>query len=137
MYYVWGTRILYGPYSYEFALLPFSGEWREADLHRRAMEYSFLPETLQTSPGTGRMGSNIEKIKIAADEDVIMTALYPENGQVVTRFFKSSDSGTPSTVAIKIGGSQLVETRLDGKVIGDVNGKTMLKAWEIKTFRMK
>ena len=137
MYYVWGTRMLYGPFSYEFALLPFSGDWREADLHRRALEYSFLPETLQTSPGTGRMGSNIEKIELDADRDVIMTALYPENGKVVARFFKSGDTGTTSTVAIKIGGSQLVETRLDGKVIGDVNGKTMLKAWEIKTFRMK
>jgi alpha-mannosidase len=37
-YYVWGTRILSGKYSYEFSVYPFEGSWQKADLHRRALE---------------------------------------------------------------------------------------------------
>lgn len=137
MYYIWGTRILFGSLTYEFAILPFSGRWKEADLHRRALEYSFNPEAIQTKPGNGKMGSNIDKIEVDADKDVIMTALYPENGKVVVRFYKSDDSSATSEVTVKVGGYQLVETRLDGNVIGNISGKTVMKPWEIMTFRIK
>jgi alpha-mannosidase len=137
MYYIWGTRILYGPFTYEFALLPFSGDWKEADLHRRALEYSFISPAIHTVPGNGSMGTRIDKIEIDADKDIIMTALYPENGKIVARFFKSSDANKGSVINLNIKGAHLVRTRLDGKVIGDISGKDLLKPWEIKTLRTK
>ena len=137
MYYIWGTRILYGPFTYEFALLPFNGTWKEADLHRKALEYAFMPQAIQTKPGNGSMGTTVAKIEIEADKDIIMTALYPENGKVVARLFKSCAESNTSGVNLKIGGSQLISTRLDGQVISDIVGKTLLYPWEIKTFRTK
>ena len=137
MYYIWGTRMLYGPFTYEFALLPFKGNWKDADLHRRALEYAFMPLAIQTKPGNGSIGTTVEKIEIDADKDIIMTALYPENGKVVARFFKSGAESNTSGVNLKIGGSQLISTRLDGQVISDIAGKTLLRPWEIKTFRTR
>ena len=101
------------------------------------MEYSFIPQSIQTKPGNGSIGTTVEKIEIDADKDIIMTALYPENGKVVARFFKSDSENKTSGVNLKIGGSQLISTRLDGQVISGIAGKTLLHPWEIKTFRTK
>ena len=41
MHYIWGTRMLMGDFAYEFAVAPFAGEWRQAELHRHALAYDF------------------------------------------------------------------------------------------------
>jgi alpha-mannosidase len=137
MYYIWGTRILFGPYSYEFAILPFSGDRETTDLHRKALEYSFISPAIRTVPGDGSLGSSYNKVDTDAGGDVIMTALYPDKGKVVARFFKSGDSEATSALSVKIGSSRLSETRLDGTFIKDFSGPVLLKPWEIKTFRTK
>lgn len=47
-YYVWGIRPLYGKYNYEFALYPFQGDWKQADLTKRSLEYAFQTPSVQT-----------------------------------------------------------------------------------------
>jgi hypothetical protein len=51
MYYTWGTRMLNGHYTYDFAIYPFEGHWVEADLHRPALEYNFPCVSVCTAPG--------------------------------------------------------------------------------------
>jgi alpha-mannosidase len=137
MYYIWGTRILYGSYDYEFAILPFKGNWRKADLQKKALEYSFIIPVFESEPGSGKSGNSIETFSIDTGNDIILTALYPENERVVARFFKSDDQNRVSSLQFGKAGSGLVETNLDGKYLKDINGKIDFRPWEIKTFQIR
>jgi alpha-mannosidase len=137
MYYVWGTRMLYGTYEYEFAILPFQGDWKSADLHRKALEYNLPLPVIETSPFNGRLGHIVTPFGIECDNDVLLTALYPENGKVVARFFKADEIKPVSSVRINMPGKKITETRLDGQFIKETDGTISLKPWEIKTFCIK
>jgi len=56
MYYVWETRMLRGRHGYEFALRPFVGEWRQADLHRAWQEVDLSGRPVGTTPGRREFG---------------------------------------------------------------------------------
>jgi len=137
MYYIWGTRMLYGPYEYDFAILPFRGDWKTADLHRQALEYNLQVPVLESAPGNGKFGNKVFPIIITADKEVLLTALYPENGKIFARFYKSGEVNPVSSLNLKMEGHDFVETRLDGKIISHSNGKIELKPWEIRTFQIK
>lgn len=134
MYYVWGTRILYGPYNYEFAILPFTGNWKAARLHEKALEYSFQTPTFESKPGKGRMGNTINTFRIESGDDVILTALLPHKGDVIARFFKTNDLNKVTSIHFEKNGAGMVETNLDGKFLRNANGKIDFKPWQIKTF---
>jgi alpha-mannosidase len=136
MYYIWGTRMLYGPFNYEFALLPFSGNWRNADIHRKALEYSFpIPES-ETKPGKGFMDDRINTFSFAADDDIILTGLYPSGENVVARFYKSDDHNQVSALHFIRKSAEMTEITLDGKYLRNSDGNINFTPWEIKTFRI-
>ena len=137
MYYVWGTRILYGSYNYEFAILPFKGNWREADLHKRALEYSFDVPTFESKPFSGKFGNNLNTFSIEAGNDILLTGLYPQKNVIVARFFKSNDHIPVTSLRFDKPGFRINQTTLDGKFIMNINEKIDFKAWEIKTFQVK
>ncbi len=137
MYYVWGTRILYGPFGYEFSILPFRGDWKDADLHRKALDYSFIPPVFESIPHEGKAGDNLSPVETKSDDDVIMTALYPENGKVTARFFKSGDQTVSSSFNLEVDGKKFSETKADGRFIRDIEGKISLKPWEFKTISIQ
>lgn len=137
MYYIWGTRMLTGSYTYEFALLPFNGSWKEADLNRKALEYSFLLPTLESKPEQGKLGESIIPFTIEAAPDVILTGFYPQKDKVIARFYKSADQSPRSMIRLERKGARMEEITLDGKPIKESDGKAILNPWEIKTFRIK
>ena len=137
MYYVWGTRMLTGSYTYEFAILPFNGNWKEADLHRKALEYIFQLPTMESKPNQGKLGNDIKTFDVDAENDVILTGLYPEKDKVVARFYKAGDWIPGSSIQFWKEGTRMTETTLDGKLMKDANGKIDFKPWEIKTFQIK
>lgn len=137
MYYVWGTRMLTGSYTYEFALLPFNGNWKEADLHRKALEYSTQLPTVESKPNQGKLGNTIKTFDVDAENDVILTGLYPEKDNVVARFYKAGDGTMDSSIQFTKRGINMTETTLNGKFVKDVIGKIDFKPWEIKTFQIK
>lgn len=136
MYYVWGTRMLYGPFSYEFAILPFNGNWRNADLHRKALEYSFPIPVSESKPGTGVMEDRINNFSFSGDPDIIMTALYPSKENIVARFFKSDNHNQVSSIHFMKKIKDMTEITLDGKYIRNSDGNINFTPWEIKTFRI-
>ena len=136
LYYIWGTRMLVGSYSYEFAILPFKGNWRNADLHKRALEYSFQVPTIEGKPNKGKLGYFVSPFTIEASKDIILTALYPQKDWIVARFFKSDDRTPITSLSFQKKGTQMAETNLDGKFIRNIDGKMDFKPWEIKTFRI-
>ncbi len=136
MYYIWGTRMLYGPFEYEFAIFPFTGNWKTADLHRRAIEYNLQLPVYENVPKTEKQGKIVTHFNISGDKDVLLTALYPKNGYIIARFFKSDEINQASTLKLNIEGRDLTETRMDGQKIKEVNGVVTFKPWEVKTFHI-
>jgi alpha-mannosidase len=136
MYYVWGTRILYGQYTYEFAILPFKGNWKEADLHRKTLEYSFPIPSFEGIPGKGIPENNMKTFSILCDNDVILTGLFPHNGTITARFCKLNDQNAISSLRFEKQGAEIVESNLDGKFLRTINGKIDFKPWQIKTFQI-
>jgi alpha-mannosidase len=136
MYYIWGTRMLYGPFEYEFAILPFRGDWKTADLHRKSLEYNLQMPVYESVPGTSKPGNIFTHLNISGDKDVLLTALYPENGKVIARFFKSDEISPVSSLTLNIKGRNITETRMDGMKIKEVVGAVTFKPWEVKTFHI-
>jgi hypothetical protein len=137
MYYIWGTRILYGSYDYAFAILPFEGNWREANLSKKALEYSFDMPSFESDPFRGRLGNSLNTFSMAAGNDILLTGLYPQKSIVVTRFFKSDDQNPVTSLYFERKGSRLTEITLDGRYLNDFNGHIDLRPWEIKTFQIE
>jgi alpha-mannosidase len=137
MYYIWGTRMLYGPFEYEFAVFPFQGSWKTADIQKKALEYNLQIPVYESIPGNGKLRNMITNISISGDKNILLTALYPENGNVIARFFKPDEINQGSTLQLNCEGRDITETRMDGTKIKEVNGTITVKPWEIKTFRIK
>ena len=68
MYYIWGTRMLTGDFIYEFAVFPFAGEWRQADLHLHELAYNFPVVCASGQPGAGRLGNTLQPLATGSDK---------------------------------------------------------------------
>jgi alpha-mannosidase len=135
MYYVWGTRILSGEYSYEFSLFPFEGPWTEAGLHRRALEYNFPLRAMAGEPGSGKMGDRIAPFDITAS-GVVVSALYTRGARPYLRMYEHR--GLPDSAALGYQSRQgkFTETDLRGNPIGAANSPLRFAPWQIRTLRL-
>ena len=129
--------MLYGSYSYEFAILLFNGNWRNENLHKRALEYSIQVPTIESIPNKGKPGNSINTFSIDSEDDVLLTGLYPQKNMIVTRFFKSNDQISITPISFEKKGAIMVETNLDGKPIRSIDGKIDFKSREIKTIQIQ
>ncbi|UCG26737.1 MAG: hypothetical protein JSV24_07080, partial [Bacteroidales bacterium] len=136
MYYIWGTRILDGSYSYEFAIYPFSGLWEEADIHRRALEYNFPAPVADTEPGNGKLGNTVGLFSPDTD-NILLSALYPSGEKIYARFYEYKGKPVDTAISLFPRDKKLTETDLDGNALQPVNGKITFRPWEIKTFRLQ
>jgi alpha-mannosidase len=136
MYYVWGTRMLNGDFTYEFAIYPFAGKWQDADLHRRALEYSFPVVTAVTAAGNGHLGNRLSLLDIPSS-DVILSAFYSEGGRTFARMYEHQ--GRAATVSLKylLGRARLTEVDLAGSELGPAQQPMALRAWQIRTVRIE
>ena len=142
MYYIWGTRSLNGKYNYEFAFYPFKGNWQNVDLSKKALEYAFSVPAFETKKTTGEFGNKIKPFEMQFDNnDVILTAFYPQKGNVIARFFKYNDKTGQSTVKINANAFNIKEVDLNGKTptglkppSGNNNRYELsLSPWQFKT----
>ena len=136
MYYIWGTRMLDGDFPYEFALYPFEGEWKHADLHRKALEYNFPLVAISTAPGDGRLGHEL-KVLEAASPDAIVTALYTTGGRTYARLFDYQGRAAQVAVRYLKGRARLVEVDLAGHEKGTVTLPLALRPWQFRTVRIE
>ena len=102
MYYIWGTRMLNGSYSYDFAIYPYTGNWKEADLHKKSLEYNFPIPYIETQPSPGKFGDIVDVISFQS-EDIILSALYHSNNKVFTRFYQASNISRIKSGGIGVG----------------------------------
>ncbi len=133
MYYIWGTRMLKGEFGYEFAVWPFSGAWKDADLHRRALEYNYPMPACAGEAGDGSRGEVAMPVEVGS-EDVIATALYSKAGKVYVRMFEHR--GKAAQAALRRAGGSTVEVDLTGRPVGAAGARLDFRPWQIRTVRL-
>jgi len=136
MYYVWGTRMLNGDFSYEFAIYPFTGDWRKADLHRRALEYNFPVVSVCGASGDGRLGNRVSLLDIPSS-DVILSAFYSEGGKTYVRMYEHQGRDTKAAINYLPGPARLTEVNLAGSELGPAQQPMALRPWQIRTVRIE
>ncbi|MFC2123179.1 glycosyl hydrolase-related protein [Bacteroidota bacterium] len=131
MYYIWGTRMLHGQYSYEFAIYPFSGKWQEADIHRKSLAYNFPLPKSEGKSGNGPLGDKVNLLNMKS-ENVILSALYPSDGGIYTRFYEFGGLRVDPEINWKVKNTGIREVDLLGEEIEETSLK--FKPWEIKSY---
>jgi hypothetical protein len=129
MYYIWGTRMLAGHFDYEFALWPFEGEWKSADLHRRALEYNFPCVGLASAPGDGSLGHELRVVRLRS-EDALVSALYSRGRNVYLRLFEHRGRASSATLSQ----DGFTEVDLAGNPKGKAGRDLSFHPWQIRTF---
>jgi len=132
MYYIWGTRMLNGTFDYEFALNPYEGTWKEADIHKKAISYNFPMVTHTSDPHPGTSGLETGIFRINSDQ-VILSALYLDDGKVFARVYNCSDEPCDVTITDLMDHKGWNETDLQGNTINSVNKNIEFNPWQFKT----
>ncbi len=135
--YMCGTRILDGVFEDEFALFPYDSSVTDAEIHRNAMSYEYLPCVTSLEKGNGDLSQfNFADFKSEGGE-VILTTFYPEDDGIFARFCNYSDDFASVSFSFD-GKTDMKETDLLGKVISEISdGKLKFRPWEIKTIKIK
>ncbi len=134
MYYIWGTRMLSGEYTYELALYPFEGPWQAAGLHRRAIEFSFPLASVAAAPGNGRLGSVYQPVEVSC-ETALVSALASNRGQIFLRMYEHS--GQSAAALVRVADlPRLTEVDLAGSPRGAVASPAPIRPWQILTLRL-
>jgi alpha-mannosidase len=133
MYYIWGTRMLNGKYQYDFAIYPFTGDWEQAGLHKKALEYNFPVPCLETPPGKGRLGNRVDFLKTDS-ENIILSALYNSNNRIFARIYECQGMKADTKIKITQNEAEIFETDLDGNIKGKIKGTVSILPWQIRTF---
>jgi hypothetical protein len=133
--YIWGTRMLTGDFTYEFALFPFTEKWQQADLHRQALAYNFPVVFTAGQPGSGTLGATIRPVAFAS-EHILLSALYADKGQVYGRLFNCGGEGAETSIACLEGRASLETTDLLGRGDQPAPSPLSFQPWQFRTFRV-
>lgn len=134
--YMCGTRILDGIYEDEFAIMPFDSSVSDAELHRKAMSYSYQPEVMPLEDGKGDLSELSVAQFSSTGGEVLLTALYPENGAIMARFCNYSDEAAEAEFKPAFGKVTAETDLLGNEVAAVTQDKLNFRAWEIKTVRI-
>ena len=133
--YMCGTRILNGVFENEFALIPFCADKTDAELHRDAVSYVYPPVSAVMAKGHGDINT-FAFADFKSDNEVVLTALYPEDKHILARFCNYSDSHSYAVLTPSVGNVKC-ETDLLGNELDIIeNGKLSFRPWEIKTVKI-
>jgi len=140
--YIWGDRYLYGEYTHEFAFMPFTGSWQEADIHRKALayEYPFAVEAINNANAETKSGVkdiiNMNPINYTSSRNVILSALYSESGNIYARLYEYE--GKNAEAFLKKTGALTDECNLLGETVrSDIGENLNLTKYQIKTYKIK
>ncbi len=136
MYYIWGTRMLRGDFTYEFAIFPFTGTWQKADLHRKAIEYNYQPVGTFAEAGSGRYGHIIRPFTVKPS-DTIVSALYNVGDDFFFRFYEHEGYSQEVLLEHSSDKVRLTEVDLAGGKLQSISGPFNLDPWEIKTIHLR
>ena len=81
------------------------------------------------------MNSKIAPLQMQADNDVMLTALYSQNGSILARFFKYNDVSKESSLKLDVESYKLSEVDLNGNVLDKNAGNLRFNPWQFKTIK--
>ncbi len=135
MYYIWGTRMLTGDFVYEIALYPFTGEWDQAGLHEKALEYNFPLIGLVAPAGNGNSGHTICPLKISPS-NVIASALFHRQDGFYLRLYEHRGRNSQVSLSCEMSKASMAECDFAGRKLSATSGRLNFKPWQIKTVRI-
>lgn len=131
--YMCGTKILDGEYINEFSLLPFDGSVTNTDIHKQALEYNMPVTGKILKEGKGDISEMTFGSLRGDTGNIILSALYPEDGKIKARMCNFSDAEESVSFSLK-GRKICSEEDLLGNSLSLVkDDKLILRGWEIKT----
>ena len=131
-----GTRILEGVFENEFAIMPFSAEMSNVELHKNALCYVQPPVAITVPKSNGNLKETTFFDFKSENEEIILTALYPENDYILARFCNYSANNSSAEINSPFG-KIVAETDLLGNDLKSVSdGKLEFHPWEIKTIKI-
>ncbi len=89
-----------GTFTFEYAVLPHDGDWRQAEVYRPAREYQCLPIAMEAYGG-GDMPSEFSFLKISPD-NLILSALKKaeDTDEVILRFYETRGEDTEARIEL-------------------------------------
>lgn len=134
--YMCGTRILEGVFENEFAIMPFSSEMTSIDLHKKALCYVQPPVAVFAPKENGNLNNTTFFDFNTKNNEIILTALYPEKDYILARFCNYSDNNSSAEISSEFG-KIVAETDLLGNDLKSVtDNKLEFHPWEIKTIKI-
>ncbi len=134
-YYIWGTRMLSGDFEYEFALYPFTGAWSAADLHRRAVEYSFPTVGVVAAAAAGPLEQTFRPVRVESG-DAIVSALYSRSGKTYVRMYEYRGRAGEVSLGYTAGKAVMTQVDLAGRDLGASPGILRIKPWQVTTVKI-
>jgi hypothetical protein len=135
--FIWNTVPMKGKYSYDLSIYPFSGNWRDADLHRKALEYNFpliafRIKDLDKNP----LGNEWSPYREAKDEGAILSALYTEGGKTFARFYEYQGKNASVSFKWLNQNSNFEETDMRNRPLAQVGNTCILTPHKITTLKI-
>ena len=88
------------PYTFEYAVQPHDGDWRQAEMYKKAQEFHHLPIAIQAD-GSGDLPPEYSFIKISPN-NLILSALKKaeDSDEVILRFFETIGESTEARIEV-------------------------------------
>ena len=131
-----------GPHTFEYAIQFHQGDWREAEVYRKAQDYRHLPLALQANGG-GELPSELSFLEIKPYNLVLSALKKAEEGEeVILRFFETL--GQPTKAQVKFFRlikeawvANLLEERQEPLALKNGQIELEVKPFEIVTLRLR
>ena len=134
--FIWNTVPMKGDYTYEMALYPFTGHWREAGLHKRALEFNYpLIATHAKGGKKGKLGNQWTPLEISSD-GAILSALYTHQGETYARFYEYRGKNPSLTGSWLERPIEFTEVDFNHHFEARQGGSFVMTPWQVSTFRI-
>ncbi len=131
-----GPHFMRGQYSYELGILPYEGDWKQARIHRQALEYNFPCVAVGLKQKEGRTGAGWLPFRIKSGA-AVLSALYSKNGDLYARFYENQGRGDEVVIESDGIAVPMKEVNMLEEEQSWQGDRLVLKPWQIRTVRLK
>ncbi len=132
------------PHTFDYALVPHAGDWREAEIVRRGLEFNRPLIVLKAAKHTGLLPSRHSLFTVSA-ENVIVSAVKASSEGIVVRVYEAHGQ---ETTGVTLGSAAEIKNAWETNLIEkesnplsvEASGRDIqfdIGAFEIKTFVLK
>jgi alpha-mannosidase len=127
--------------TFDYALVPHSGDWREAALYREGLEYNNPLLTTKATPHSGALPPRWGWLEVTPG-NVVVSALKPSrDGSAALRVYEAAGQPTTARIRLAAGVRRVEEVDLMEDAIGELSVadgvvEFRLGAFEVKSLRL-